>query len=60
MECIGVVMGSTTDHAMGADHPKGRAAESDSQIAQCPDAWGKPGWKLWGDDVRDTWLLWPT
>ena len=53
-------MWSMTDHARGADHPEGRAAELDSQIAQCPDAWGKPGWKLWGDDVHDVWLLWPT
>ena len=49
-----------TNHAMGADHPKGRAAELDSQIALYPDTWGKPGWKLQGDDVCDTWLLWPT
>ena len=53
-------MGSMTDHARGAGHPKGRAAESGSQIAQCPDALGKPGWKLQGGNVRDTWLPWPT
>ena len=41
-------MGSMTDHARGAGHRKGRVAESDSQNAQCPDAWGKPGWKLQG------------
>ena len=41
-------MGSTTDHARGAGHPKGRVAELDSQIAQCPNTWGKPGWKLRG------------
>ena len=49
-----------TDHAMGADHLEGRAAELDSQSTLCPSAWGKPGWKLWGDDVCDAWLLWPT
>ena len=53
-------MESTTDHARGTGHPKGMAAGSDSQIAQCPDTWGKPGWKLWGDAIRDAWLLWLT
>ena len=60
MGYIRVLRGNTTDHAMGADHPEGRAAELDSQSALCPDAWGRPGWKLWGDDVHDAWLLWPT
>ena len=53
-------MGSMTDHARGAGHPEGRVAEWDSQITQCPDALGKPGWKLQGGNVRDTWLPWPT
>ena len=54
-------MGSTTDHARGAGHPEGREAESDSQIAQCPDTLGKPGWKLQGGgDIHDTWLPCPT
>ena len=43
MGYIGVLMGSMTDHTMGAGHPKERVAELDSQSALCPDAWGKPG-----------------
>ena len=48
MECIGVLTASTTDHARGAGHPEGRAAELDFQSALCPDTWGKHGWKLQG------------